>query len=181
MSKKVCILSSTPRVNGNSQVLCEAFAQGAEASKNIVEQIDLRKEPIAPCIGCYYCTSHEGKCFQKDNMNALLEKVIEADVLVFATPIYFYSVTAQLKAFLDRTVARYTEIENKEVYVIATCADTSKHAIDGAIAPIQGWIDCVENVQLKEILYGTGLTNVGDAKKKKNRIEQAYEMGRSIS
>lgn len=140
--------------------------------------MDLRKEPIAPCIGCYYCISHGGKCFQKDNMNTWLEKVIEADVLVLATPIYFYSVTAQLKAFLDRTVARYTQIKNKDLYVIATCADTSKQAIDGAIVTIQGWLDCVENVQLKGILYGTGLNNVGDAKKKESMIKQAYEMGK---
>ncbi|MFR2534634.1 MAG: flavodoxin family protein [Clostridia bacterium] len=112
-----------------------------------------------------YCAKHEGKCFQKDNLNEILEKVIQADVLVFATPIYFYSITAQLKAFLDRTVARYTQITNKDLYLIATCADTSKQAITGAKTAIDGWLDCVENVRLKGILYGTNLTNVGDAVK----------------
>lgn len=180
MSKKVLIISSTPRANGNSEVLCEAFSKGAKEKGNRVELISLRKQPIDYCIGCYYCAKHEGKCFQKDNLNEILEKVIQADVLVFATPIYFYSITAQLKAFLDRTVARYTQITNKDLYLIATCADTSKQAITGAKTAIDGWLDCVENVRLKGILYGTNLTNVGDAVKEEKILREAYRMGENI-
>lgn len=178
MSKKVVIISSTPRKNGNSQILCESFKEGAIEAGNEVELISLRENKVNYCIACYACRN-TGKCFQEDSMNEILEKIVEADVLVFATPIYFYDVAGQLKAFIDRILPRYTEIENKDFYFIATCADGNKEAISSSIQTVNGFLDCVSNVNLKGIIYGTGLYNVGESKDSKASRE-AYEMGKNI-
>lgn len=178
MSKKVVIISSTPRVNGNSHVLSKEFKRGAEDAGNEVELISLRENKINYCIGCYYCQSN-GRCFQNDGMNEILEKIVEADVLVFATPVYFYDVVGQMKTFIDRIFPKYEKIENKDMYLIATAGENDKEAVSGAVNTINGFLDCVENVKLKGVLYGIGLHEVGEAEKSDKAIE-AYEMGRNI-
>lgn len=178
MSKKVLIISSTPRQNGNSKVLCVAFKKGAIEFGHEVELISLSENKINFCIACYACRNTK-KCFQNDDMNKTLDKMVEADVLVFATPIYYYDICAQLKAFIDRTLPRYTEICNKDLYLIATCADGSNEAIDGAINTINGFLDCVDNVRLKKVIYGTGLYAIGEAEKSKH-YEETYNIGKNI-
>ena len=114
MSKKVLILSGSPRKDGNSDILCEEFARGAQEVGNEVEKIRVSAKKIAPCSACYYCRDHGGKCTHKDDMAETLQKMIDADVLVLSSPVYFYSIDAQLKAVIDRTVARWLEVKNKE-------------------------------------------------------------------
>ena len=178
MSKKVVIISSTPRKNGNSQILCEAFEKGAKESGNEVELISLRENRINYCVACYGCST-TGKCVQKDGMNEILDKMLEADVLVLATPIYMYDVCGQLKTFIDRILPKYTEIKNKDLYYIATCAENDKNAIVASIQTIQGLLECVENVELKEVVYGIGLHGVGEATNSKS-YKEAYELGKNI-
>lgn len=100
--KKVLILSGSPRKGGNSDILCDEFAKGALANGHEVEKICVAERKIAPCLGCYYCKDHGGKCVLNDGMEEILQKIIAADVLVLATPVYFYSMCAQLKAVIDR-------------------------------------------------------------------------------
>lgn len=178
MSKKVIIISSTPRKNGNSHRLCEEFKKGAIDSGNEAEIISLRENKINYCIGCYACKK-TGKCFQKDGMNEILEKMINADVLVFATPIYFYDISGQLKTFIDRTIPQYSNIRNKDLYFIVTCADGRKEAAYSAIETIKGFLACVSNVKLKDIIYGTGLYDIGDVENSKPS-EEAYRIGKNI-
>lgn len=120
MSKKVLILSGSPRRNGNSDILCNEFKKGAEESGNEVEKIFLRDKNINYCTGCYAC-SKVGKCVQKDDMAEILQKMIDADVIVMSTPVYFYTMDGQMKTLIDRTVARYTKITNKEFYSNSSC------------------------------------------------------------
>ena len=104
MSKKVLILSGSPRKNGNSDLLCDEFMRGAAESGNEVEKIRVAGKKIAPCSGCYYCAAHNGECVHKDDMAEILQKMIDADVIVLSSPVYFYSINAQLKAVIDRTI-----------------------------------------------------------------------------
>lgn len=122
MSKKVLILSGSPREGGNSDLLCDEFAKGAVESGNEVEKIRVAEKNIACCRACYAC-KNSGKCVIKDDMAEVLQKMIDADVLVLASPVYFYSIDAQLKAVIDRTVARWLEVKDKEFYYIVTAAD----------------------------------------------------------
>lgn len=103
MSKKVLIISGSPRKGGNSDILCDRFMQGAEESGNTVEKVSLKDLKIGYCMACYGCRETK-KCVQKDDMEELLSKMIEADVLVLATPVYFYSMDGQLKTMIDRTL-----------------------------------------------------------------------------
>ena len=178
MNKKVVIISSTPRKNGNSQILCEAFEKGAKEAGNEVDLISLRENKINFCIACYGC-ENTGVCIQNDGMNEILDKIVDTDVLVLASPIYMYDVCGQLKTFIDRILPKYTEIKNKDLYFIATCAEDDKNAISSAIQTVNGLIDCLEDVRLKEIVYGTGLYDIGEATDSK-AYKKAYELGKNI-
>ena len=105
MSKKILILSGSPRKSGNSDLLCDAFASGAKETGNEVEKIRVGAKKIAYCSACYYCREHGGKCVHQDDVAEILQKMIDADVIVLASPVYFYSIDAQLKAVIDRTLA----------------------------------------------------------------------------
>ena len=128
MSKKVLILSGSPRKGGNSDILCDEFAKGATESGHNVEKIHVSEKNIHPCIACYHCSKNSGACVFKDDMAEILQKMIDADVLVLASPVYFYSIDAQLKAVIDRTVARWLEVKNKEFYYCITITLTHRYA-----------------------------------------------------
>ncbi|MBO4932509.1 MAG: flavodoxin family protein [Clostridia bacterium] len=96
MSKNVLILSGSPRKNGNSDILCDEFARGAAEAGNNVEKIRVAEKNIGFCRACYACRG-TGVCTIKDDMAEVLQKMIDADVLVLASPVYFYSIDAQLR------------------------------------------------------------------------------------
>ena len=177
--KKVLIISSSPRKHGNSDILCDRFAEGAAESGNTVEKVFLGDKNIGFCRGCGVCnTTH--KCVQKDDMAEILEKMVDADVIVLATPVYFYSVDGQMKTFIDRTVPRYTEIRNKDFYYIMTAADTDKSNLSRTLETFRGFTeDCLEGANEAGIIYGTGAWNIGEIKNTK-AYDEAYEMGRRV-
>ena len=179
MSKKVLILSGSPRKGGNSDILCDEFMKGAVESGNEVEKIRISEKKISPCTGCYYCAKNDGACIYKDDMAEILQKMIDADVLVMASPVYFYSIDAQLKAVIDRTVARWLEVKNKEFYYIATMADTSKSSADTTIACFRGYADCVEGAVEKGVIVGTGAYEKGEIKNSP-AMKEAYNMGKNV-
>ena len=179
MNKKVLILSGSPRRNGNSEVLCDEFMKGALEGGNEVEKIRVAGKKIAPCMGCYYCKDHGGECAYKDDMAEILQKIIDADVLVLSSPVYFYSICAQLKAVIDRTVARWLEVKNKEFYYIVTMADEPKASADTTIACFNGYADCVEGAVFKGAVIGSGAYGIGEIKNTP-AMKEAYEMGQGV-
>lgn len=104
--KNVLILSGSPRKMGNSDTLCDEFRRGPEESGHQVEKIFLRDKTIGYCIACYHCKKSGGVCAVRDDMAEILEKMLVADVIVMASPVYFYSMDAQMKAVIDRSVAQ---------------------------------------------------------------------------
>ena len=177
MSKKVLIISASPRKGGNSDALCDQFLLGAKEAGHNVEKVFLRDHKINYCLGCGVCNNTH-ICVQKDDMKNLLEKMVNADVIVLATPVYFYTMDAQLKTFIDRCVSRYTEISNKEIYFIVAAADTNKDNLAPAIEGLRGFTrDCLEGSKEKGIIYGTGAWQVGEIKTLP-AYKKAYEMGK---
>lgn len=176
MNKKVLILSGSPRKDGNSDILCDEFARGAIEGGNTVEKIRVAEKKVGYCRACYYCTSHGGECAIKDDMAEILQKMIDADVIVLASPVYFYSIDAQLKAVIDRTVARWLEVKDKEFYYIVTCADEGRESCQTTIACFRGYADCVEGAVEKGIIYGTGAYQKGEIKSSP-AMKEAYETG----
>lgn len=179
MSKKVLILSGSPRKGGNSDLLCDAFLRGAQEAGHQVEKLRVAAQKIAPCSACYYCRDHGGACVHKDDMAEILQKMIDADVIVLASPVYFYSIDAQLKAVIDRTVARWLEVKGKEFYYIVTMADETRPSADTTLACFRGYAECVESAVEKGVIIGSGVYEPG-AVKNTAAMEQAYQMGRNV-
>lgn len=179
MRKKVLILSGSPRKGGNSDLLCDEFARGAREAGHDVEKIFIASKHIAPCRGCYYCSEHGGKCVQDDGMAEILQKMIDADVLVLASPVYFYSVSGQLKAVIDRTVARWEEVKDKEMYYIVTMADKEEGSAATTLACMHGYAECVDGAREMGKIIAGGVYERG-AVKDKPAMREAYEMGKNI-
>ena len=179
MGKHVLILSGSPRKGGNSDILCDEFMRGAQEVGNEVEKIRVAAKKVAPCAACYYCRDHGGECARKDDMAEILQKMIDADVIVLASPVYFYSIDAQLKAVIDRTVARWLEVKNKEFYYIVTMADEEHASADTTLACFRGYADCVEGAEEKGVIIGNGVYEPGKVKNT-SAMQQAYEMGKNV-
>lgn len=178
MSKKVLILSGSPRKDGNSDLLCDEFAKGAQEADHEVEKIRVAEKNIACCRACYAC-KNGGVCAIKDDMAEVLQKMIDADVLVLASPVYFYSIDAQLKAVIDRTVARWLEVKNKEFYYIVTMADEAPASANTTLACFRGYADCVEGAVEKGVIIGSGAYEKGEIKNNP-AMRQAYEAGKNV-
>jgi multimeric flavodoxin WrbA len=179
MSKKVFVISASPRRSGNSDTLCNEFIRGAKETGNEVEKVFICDKKIGYCTGCSVC-SKTNQCVQQDDMQEILDNMVNADSIVMATPVYFYTMNAQLKTLIDRTVPRYTEIKNKEFYFIMTAADTEQSAMDRTLNGLRGFTeDCLTNSSEKGIIYGTGAWHVGEIKKSP-AMQQAYEMGKHV-
>jgi multimeric flavodoxin WrbA len=179
MSKKVLVFSSSPRRGGNSDLLCDQFMKGAREAGNEVEKLFLKDKKINYCKACNTCLNGKKRCPQKDDMAEVLEKMIAADVMVMATPVYFYTMNAQMKTLIDRCCSRYTEISNKEFYFIVTAADPNKKAMERTIEGFRGFTYCLTGASEKGVIYGAGAWDKGDIKKSP-AMNQAYEMGKVI-
>ena len=129
------------------------------------------------CTGCAACQGN-GKCVRKDDMAQILESMTVADVLVLATPVYFYTMCAQLKTLIDRTAARYTEVTNKEFYFILTAADSRKETLERTVEEFRGFLSCLDGSQEKGIVYGTGAWGIGEIEGSL-AMQQAHEMGKN--
>lgn len=174
MSKKVLAIAGSPRKGGNSDLLCDAFLRGGAAAGHATEKLYVQDLHLAPCLACYGCRN-TGRCVQRDGMDAALEKLEAADVVVLATPVYFYSLSGQLKTFIDRTLPRYTKIRDKEFYFIATAADGNA-MLKTTMLALRGFTDCLPGAVVKQELYGGGYYERGEVIGSPAERE-AYEAG----
>jgi multimeric flavodoxin WrbA len=178
MAKKVLILSGSPRVKGNSDLLCDEFLRGVKDAGNDGEIMRIASKKIGFCTGCETCAKTK-KCFQQDDMYEILLKMSKAQVIVLATPVYFYSMDGQMKTLIDRTLPIYTELKDKEFYIILTAAETNKEIMQPTVDGFRGFFDCLENPKEKGILYGLGVWKKGEVKETA-LMEEAYKMGSKV-
>lgn len=176
MRKNVLAIVSSPRKGGNSETIVERFVTGAKEAGHTVETVFLREKKIAPCLACEACLQNGGTCVQKDDMAEILEQIIAADVIVLSTPVYYYSISAQLKMMIDRTLAAGGKMQNKELYFIATAAD-GKVAMECTMQDMQGFADCIPGSVVKGKLYGSAF-HIGDIQGNPV-LEQAYQSGKN--
>ena len=177
--KNVIIISASSRKGGNSDTLCLRFEQGARESGNNVETIFLGSKNIGYCTGCGVCNNTH-VCVQNDDMGEIIEKMVNADVVVLATPVYFYSMNGRMKNFIDRLVPRYTEMGGKDFYFIMTAADSDKANLKRTLEGFRGFTeDCLEDAREAGIIYGTGAWNIGEIKNTP-AYDKAYEMGKKV-
>lgn len=178
MNKNILILSGTPRKGGNSDLLCDQFAAGAKEAEHHVVKIAVRENKIGFCIACYACRG-KGVCFQKDDMVEILEQMVNADVIVLSSPVYFYSMDGQMKTLIDRTLPRYREIGDKEFYFIATAGEAGIDVLERTFMGFEAFLDCLPKPRLRGKLCGDGVYLPGDVKKVKV-FDQAYQMGKTV-
>lgn len=176
----IVILSGSPRRNGNTEILVKSFAEGARKHNNvdIVSVIDFK---INPCIGCNSCKKNEfNKCFQDDDMSIIYEKLINTDILVIASPIYFYGISSQLKAIIDRF---HNPIRNKfkikKLGLILVGADKLEELFDSIIIQYEL---CLRYFKLEDIgrVLVRGAESKGDVNNT-DGVKDAYELGNSLN
>ncbi len=177
MSKNVLIITASLRPNSNSDALAASFADGAKEAGNIVEAVSLKGKSIGFCVGCLACQNTQ-KCVIRDDAVGLAEKVKRADVVAFASPVYYYSVSGLLKTFLDRCNPLYpSDYAFRDVYFLATAAEDGESAMDGPVKVMEGWVDCFEKARLAGTVFGGGVDAPGEIKGHE-ALRKAYEMGR---
>ena len=162
MDKKVLIVSSSPRKGGNSETLAAAFAKGAREAGNQVETVYLREKQVSFCKGCLACLKL-GHCVIQDDAVEIAAKMHDANVLVFATPVYYYCVSGQLKTMLDRANPLFdTDYAFTKAYLLATAAEDASETFAGTEKAVQGWVDCFPRCQLAETVFAGGVNDIGD-------------------
>lgn len=180
MSKNVLILSTSLRSKSNSHALAEEFAKGARAAGHTVETISLIGKDIHFCRGCLACQKTK-RCVIHDDADAIVQqKMLRADVLVFATPIYYYEMCGQMKTLLDRANPLYAaDYAFRDIYLIATAADDGDETWSRAASGLQGWIDCFPKAHLSGVIFGG---NAADALaiQGSHAMALAYEAGEAI-
>lgn len=180
MNKKVLILSTSPRRGGNSEQLADAFLSGAVEAGHQAEKICLYDKDIRFCRGCLACQKTK-QCIIHDDVEPILDKMRHADVIVFATPIYFYEMSGQMKTLLDRSNPLFpAEYAFRDIYLLATSADEDESAMDGAMKGLEGWISCFEHTKLAGVVRGVGVDSLGAIQNSPELLEQASQMGRTI-
>ena len=175
--KKVIVISTSLRPGSNSNALAEQFAKGAEAAGHQVELISLRGKEIKFCIGCLACQK-TGACVIKDDVPAIMESVLNADVVCWATPIYYYEMSGQMKTLIDRMNAMYPkDYKFRDVYLLTTAAEAEEFVPKRAESGLQGWIDCYGKSELKGHIFCGG---VGSPKEIEGnaKLQEAFEMGK---
>ena len=179
MGKKVLIFSGSPRRGGNSDVLCDQFMLGATDAGNEAEKIFIRDRSINYCLACGTCYAKKEPCVYSDDMPFIIEKMINADVIVMATPVWFYAMSGQLKALIDRTIARFLEIRDKDMYFILSAHNDKRDFMERVIEGFRGYMACLSGAKEKGVVYGLGVFDVGEIQTHP-AMREAYEMGKSV-
>lgn len=177
MPKKIVVIEASPRKGGNSDILCDELIKGAVEKGKEIEKIYISDLKIGYCRACNECKS-TGKCVQQDDMAVVLDQLVEADSIVLATPVYFYSMSGQLKVMLDRCFPRYAQMRNKEFVFIATAA-ADRESMERAVDSMKCFTDCLPGARVTHIIYGEGAWEMGEVRKRK-AVEEAYQVGLQI-
>lgn len=176
---KILILTGSPRKGGNTDILAKAFADGASIN-NEVEILSVNDCKVDPCIGCNTCFTREGnRCFKNDGMQTVYDKMAQADMLVVASPVYFYGVSAQLKNIIDRChtpMRKGFKIKNTALLLVA--ASSGDTVFDAIVRQYELIVDYFHFDDKGRILVG-GVNGKGDIAGRKE-LEEAYKLGAAL-
>ena len=176
----IVVLAGSVRKGGNTDLLVQAFADGAEKN-NTVEIISVADYKVNPCIGCNTCFEREGhECFQTDDMQQIYEKLKLADILVIASPVYFYGVSSQLKAIIDRLhTPMRNEFKIKKLALILVGAATLPELFDSIKIQYQLVLNYFKLEDGGMVLV-RGAKDIGDVKNTEG-LQEAYQLGVKIN
>ncbi|MHB1152544.1 MAG: flavodoxin family protein [Eubacteriales bacterium] len=175
----ILVIAGSARKNGNSERLADSFIEGAEESGNTVKKITMHNKKIGPCLDCKYCFRNDGKCIQRDDMEAVYIELAKADMVVIATPVYFYSFPAQLKCLFDRL---YSPVRNsfciKCAGLLTVCADSGLEVFEPMIAMYNAILKYF-NIEDKGIITVDCVSDRGDIAGN-NGLNDAVNFGRGL-
>ena len=170
MKKNILILSTSPRKNGNSEMLAREFARGAEEAGHNVELLSLHDKTIGFCKGCLACQKTQ-RCVIHDDADAIVRKMKDAEVIAFATPIYFYEMCGQMKTLLDRSNPLFpSDYAFRDIYLLATAADSAESSMDGAVKGLDASL-------VRGVGGGTGADGAGTILHVPAALKSAFELG----
>lgn len=179
MPKKVLVISTSLRERSNSEALADSFLSGAADAGNYTEKITLKGKSIAFCKGCLACQKTQ-KCVIQDDAPEIAEKMRHADVIAFATPIYYYEMSGQLKTLLDRANSLFaSDYAFRSIYMLTTAAENEASVPEKAVGGLTGWIDCFEKAKLAGTVFAGGADGAGEIKGHP-ALQEAYDMGKAI-
>lgn len=170
VAKRVVVISSSPRKGGNSDTLCDEFVKGAIDGGNTAVKYFLDDIEFESCKACYACKTPERECFQDDKISLILDDMMEADVIVYATPIYYYSICGTLKKFFDRCYPIFNHLENKDYYIITAAGSSNGNALTG----IRDFIGFSKNPTEKAVFSA-----IGDVKNQNDLLEEVYDAAKN--
>ena len=180
MAKRILVISTSLRGKSNSERLADAFIQGASENGNDVEKVTLKGRQIHFCTGCLVCQK-QNKCVIDDDAIEVVQKMQEAEVLVFATPIYYYEMCGQMKTLLDRSNSLYpSDYAFRVVYLLATAAEAEEATPQRAASGLTGWVDCFEKASFAGMVFAGGVNDPAEIEGHPV-LQKAYELGKSIS
>ena len=179
MKKNVLVISTSLRANSNSEALAEAFLRGAQEAGHDAELVSLRGKDIRFCMGCLACQKL-GHCVLQDDTQALTQKMHDADVICYATPIYYYEMSGQMKTLLDRANWLYaSDYHFTDIYLLTAAAEDADDVPKRAESGLTGWIDCFERARLAGSVFAGGVDGPG-AIHGHAALEQALELGKTV-
>jgi len=167
MSKKIVVITGSPRKNGNSFAMTDAFIKAAEAKGHTITRFDAAIMNIGGCHACETCYKTGKACSFDDDFNTIAPAILEADAVVFTTPVYWYSIPAQIKGAIDRLfslVVGGKDIAGKECALITCCEEEDMSVMDGVRIPIERSAALLKWHMVGEVLI-PGVLNVGDIEK----------------
>ena len=177
--KRVLIVSASPRKNSNSEALALAFAEGAKSAGHEAELVSLRGKTVNFCRGGFVCQETQ-RCVIHDDADQICQKALLADVLVFATPIYYYEMSGQLKTLLDRLNPLFpSDYAFKDVYMLTAAAEDEDYVPARAVSGLEGWVECFERAHLAGTVFMGGVTEAGE-NPDHPALVQARKMGEAI-
>lgn len=179
MSKKVLVISTSLRKHSNSEMLADSFMEGAGKAGHDAEKISLRDKEIAFCRGCLACQKLL-KCAIEDDVNEIAEKMRQADVIAFATPIYYYEMSGQMKTLLDRANSLYaSDYAFRDIYFLSSAAEDGEGVDERAIHGLEGWTACFKKCHLAGSVFAGGVDAEGEIKGHPS-LKKAFDMGAAI-
>ena len=176
----VLVISTSLRPTSNSDALAREFARGAAVAGHSVEVVSLRGKKIEFCRGCFACQKTQ-KCVIKDDAPDIVAKMHNADVIAFTTPIYYYEMCGQMKTLLDRANPLYpSDYKFRNVYMLSVAAEDEEFVPEKAVSGLQGWVDCFDKAEFAGSLFCGGIGDMGEASKKTEELNEAYEFGKAL-
>lgn len=177
--KTILVISTSLRANSNSHALAAEFARGAGDAGNRVELLTLAGKDLHFCRGCLACVK-TGKCVIKDDAQQIVSKMHDADVIAFATPIYYYEMSGAMKTLLDRANPLFgSDYRFTDIYMLSSAAEDEEYVPTRAVSGLEGWIECFDRARLAGSVFAGGVTDPGEIAGHA-ALQTAYELGRSI-